>query len=154
MRQELDEKLCKDYPKIFANRNGDMTTTAMYWGFECSDGWYNIINALCHNIQEHIDWKISTRERLLKNNPHNIKVPDEVEQVVAVQVKEKFGTLRFYTDGGDDYTHGLITMAESMSAVTCEKCGAPGKRRGRGWIYTACDAHTREEDLIDDGSEE
>jgi hypothetical protein len=149
MRQELDEKLCRDYPKIFANRNGDMTTTAMCWGFECSDGWYNIINALCHNIQEHIDWKISTRERLLKNNPHNIKVPDGVEQVVAVQVKEKFGTLRFYTDGGDDYTHGLISMAESMSAVTCEKCGAPGKRRGRGWIYTACDAHTREEDLID-----
>jgi hypothetical protein len=154
MRQELDEKLCKDYPKIFANRNGDMITTAMCWGFECSDGWYNTINALCYNIQEHIDWKISTRERLLKNNPHNLKVPDEVEQVVAVQVKEKFGTLRFYTNGGDDYTHGLISMAESMSAVTCETCGAPGKRRGRGWIYTACVAHTHEEDLIDGEGEE
>jgi hypothetical protein len=43
-----------------------------------------------------------------------------------------------------------------MSTITCETCGAPGKRRGRGWIYTACDAHTKELDLIDDpeGEEE
>ena len=144
MRPELDEKLCKDYPKIFANRNGDMTTTAMCWGFECGDGWYDIINALCHSIQEHIDWKNSTRERLLNNNPHNLKVPDEVEQVVAAQVKEKFGTLRFYTDGGDDYTYGLINMAESMSAVTCEECGNKGHRRHGGWVRTLCDVHAEE----------
>jgi hypothetical protein len=144
MRPELDELLCKNYPKIFANRNGDIRTTAMCWGFECGDGWYDIINALCHNIQEHIDWKISSRERLLQNNPHNLKVPDEVEQVVAAQVKEKFGTLRFYTDGGDDYTHGLISMAESMSAVTCEDCGNKGHIRHGGWIRTLCDVHAEE----------
>jgi hypothetical protein len=34
-----------------------------------------------------------------------------------------------------------------------EECGAPGKIRGRGWYYTACDKHTREEDLNDDISE-
>jgi len=144
MRPELDEKLCKDYPKIFANRYGDMRTTAMCWGFDCGDGWYDIINALCANIQEHIDWKISSRERLLLNNPHNLKVPDEVEQLVAAQVKEKFGTLRFYTDGGDDYTHGIIRMAESMSAVTCEDCGNKGHIRHGGWIRTLCDVHAEE----------
>ena len=134
MRQELDEKLCKDYPKIFANRNGDMTTTAMCWGFECGDGWYPLINLLCKEIQWHID--------------HNARV--ETTQFVASQVKEKFGTLRFYGDGGDDKIHNFIWFAESMSGIICETCGAPGKRRGHGghgWIYTACDAHTREEDL-------
>lgn len=132
MRQELDEQLCAKYPKIFANRNADMTTTAMCWGFECGDGWYNILNQLCSNIQSHIDW----------HNRETVKIP----QVVASQVKEKFGGLRFYYDGGDDYVSGLASMAESMSVVTCEECGAPGQQRGRGWIYTACDAHTKDGD--------
>lgn len=133
MKQELDEQLCAKYPKIFANRDADMTTTAMCWGFSCGDGWYNILDQLCHNIQSHTDW----------HNRETVKVP----QVVASQVKEKFGGLRFYYDGGDDYISGLASMAESMSEVTCEECGAPGQQRGGGWIYTACDAHTKEKDL-------
>jgi hypothetical protein len=153
MRQELDEKLCKDYPKIFANRFGDMKETAMCWGFDCGDGWYNILNALCSNIQQHIDWQKCRREYLLKDNPHDFEIPNEIPQVVTDQIKEKFGTLRFYYHGGDYVIDGMVRMAESMSAVMCETCGAPGERRGRGWIYTACDAHTREEDLIDEGEE-
>lgn len=146
MSPELDKQLCEKYPKIFANRNADMRTTAMCWGFEHGDGWYTIIDALCANIQGHVDYVNKRRELLLKSNEFNHKIPDEVHQVVAVQVKEKFGTLRFYIDGGDDVVYALINMAESMSARMCEKCGAPGKRRGHGWIYTACDQHTEEED--------
>ena len=139
MRQELDEQLCAKYPKIFANRDADMQTTAMCWGFECRDGWFNIIDQLCSNIQHHIDWNN-------KNFEKGYTQYKQVPQVVASQVKEKFGGLRFYYDGGDDYISGLASMAESMSVVTCEECGAPGHQRGRGWIYTACDTHTREED--------
>ena len=134
MRQELDEKLCKDYPKIFANRFGDMRETALCWGFECGDGWYPLINLLCREIQWHID--------------HNARV--ETTQFLASQVKEKFGTLRFYGNGGDDKTDNFIWFAEAMSSIICETCGAPGKIRGRGWIYTACDAHTKEEHLNDE----
>jgi hypothetical protein len=110
-----------------------MTETAMCWGFECGDGWFNIINQLCSNIQHRIDWKNKKEE--------------VVPQVVAAQVKEKFGTLRFYYDGGDDYIHGLTSMAEAMSGVTCETCGKPGKFRGKGWYYTACDEHTKPDHL-------
>ena len=154
MREELDKLLCENYPKMFVNRNADMKETAMCWGFEHGDGWFNIIDALCLNIQHHINWRNEQRELLLKDNPWNRKIPDEVAQVVVDQVKEKYGTLRFYYHGGDDIIDGMVRMAESMSAVMCETCGAPAKRRGGGWIYTACDAHTHEEDLIDDGGEE
>lgn len=147
MRKELDQKLCADYPKIFSNRFGDMKETAMCWGFECDDGWYNILNVLCANIQSHIDWRNSRRESMLKHNPYNQEIPDEVLQVVAEQIKEKFGTLRFYYHGGDEVIDGMIQMAESISTFTCEKCGAPGKLRGTGWLYTACDNHTNEGDL-------
>lgn len=65
-------------------------------------------------------------------------VPEKIRQVVASQVKEKFGTLRFYYDGGDEYIHGLAAMAEAMSARTCESCGNPARSSNNGWIITMC----------------
>jgi hypothetical protein len=66
------------------------------------------------------------------------EVPDTIPQVTLDQVKEKFGTLRFYYTGGDDVIDGMVRMAESMTEVTCEECGNPGKRRGGGWVHTYC----------------
>lgn len=77
-------------------------------------------------------------------------VPEACPQVVVEQVKEKFGTLRFYYRGGDDYVDGVVRMAEEMSAVTCEECGAPGRSRRGGWIRTLCDAHAKERDVVDE----
>ena len=124
MREELDKLLCEKYPKMMVNRHASVQETAMCWGFSCGDGWYNILNALMGNIQGHIDWKNKKEE--------------VVPQVTLDQVKEKFGTLRFYYTGGDDYIRGLVSMAESMSAVTCEECGNPGKQTHGGWIKTTC----------------
>ena len=127
MKQEFDEYLCSVYPKLFVNRNKPMTETAMCWGFSCGDGWFQILNQLCQNIQHHLDWKNRGGEF--------------VDQVVVDQVKEKFGTLRFYYHGGDDYISGLVSMAESMSGITCETCGKPGTQTSGGWIKTACVEH-------------
>jgi hypothetical protein len=65
---------------------------------------------------------------------------------VATQVKEKFGTLRFYVSGGDDFTNGVIRMAEAMSSVTCEECGKPGTTSGPGWVRTLCVEHRKKND--------
>jgi hypothetical protein len=149
----------------------------MCWGFSCGDGWYNILDKLCANIQHHIDWTRKQRldalvynralsrtikgdystynrlkswqqkwidEALADPEPQLNVVPEACPQVVAMQVKEKFGTLRFYYYGGDDVVSGIERMAESMSAVMCEECGAPGKSRSGGWIRTLCDAHAEE----------
>ena len=133
MKQELDEYLCKVFPKIFAERNLPMQETAMCWGFSCGDGWFNIINQLCQNIQHHIDWKNKKEET--------------VAQVVVSQVKEKYGTLRFYYSGGDDTIDGMVSMAESMSGVTCEECGNPGTQNEGGWITTLCETHREEREF-------
>lgn len=185
MKQELDEALCAAYPKIFVDRHKDMRHTAMCWGFDHGDGWYDLLNALCRKIQRHIDWREEQRKWAIEYNDalalakggdtsklydyyrKNYKdesfiaktiqqsleqgereVPSEIPQVVAVQIKEKFGTLRFYYDGGDEYISGLVAMAEWVSSVTCEECGERGKLRGGGWVYTACDKHARPEDLF------
>ena len=182
MKQELDEYLCKVYPKMMVNRNKSMQETCMCWGFECGDGWFQILNQLMGNIQHHIDWKIRQREVIIKFNKIReagqsgnaelfadlmaaeygdrglsadfIKerakeymtqplqpVPEEVPQVTLDQVKEKFGTLRFYYQGGDDTISGMVRMAESMSGVTCEECGKPGTQTSGGWIKTVCVEH-------------
>lgn len=140
MRKELDDQLCKKYPKIFADRYKPMTVTAMCWGFDIGDGWYTIIDRLCGQIQNHIDWKNRDGEK--------------VAQVVASQVKEKFGGLRFYYSGGDDVVDGMVRMAESWAANSCETCGKTGKLRGGGWLYTACDEHTKPEHLEDENTNE
>ena len=135
MNEELDKILCEKYPKIFRDRNKSMQETCMCWGFSHGDGWYNIIEAACRNIQNHIDWK-------RKQEPYASMTDeefDEIHQPVAAQVKEKFGGLRFYVDNSDDYVRGVIAMAESMRYRTCEDCGAPGKQSGKGWIKTVCD---------------
>jgi hypothetical protein len=125
MKRELDEMLCQRHPKIFVNRNGNMKTTAMCWGFECGDGWYNVIDGLCLHIQRYID--------------HKKKEGIEIPQVVADQVKEKFGTLRFYVSGGDDVTFWMIRLAEHYSERTCEGCGIPSKVSSRdGWLSNVC----------------
>lgn len=133
MKQELDEYLCKVFPKIFAERNLPMQETAMCWGFDCGDGWFNIINRLCQNIQHHIDWKNKEKE--------------VVAQVVVSQVKEKYGTLRFYYSGGDDTIDGMVSMAESMSGVTCEECGNIGESNNGGWIKVLCETHREEREF-------
>lgn len=78
--------------------------------------------------------------------PQMRTVPATIPQVVASQVKEKFGTLRFYYEGGDDHIDGMVRMAEAMSSVTCEVCGVPGEMRQKGpgaWISTLCDEHAK-----------
>lgn len=71
------------------------------------------------------------------------KVSEPITQFVAEQVKEKFGTLRFYYSGGNEYTSGVANMAEAMSGSICETCGKPGSTGGKGWIRTACEEHKR-----------
>ncbi len=56
-----------------------------------------------------------------------------------LQVKEKFGGLRFYVQGSNDFFDGMICMAEQASYTICEQCGKPGKPRSGGWILTLCD---------------
>jgi hypothetical protein len=136
MSPELDEELCRKFPKIFRDRTKSMQESCMHWGFEHGDGWYNIIESLCLNIQHHTDWK-------RKHSTLTDEEFDAEHQPVAAQVKEKFGGLRFYMHNTDEWIDGAISLAESLSRRTCEVCGARGEQRGGGWIRTLCEEHSK-----------
>ena len=113
------------FPKMFVGR---------YGGIAVGEGWANILVQLCQNIQHHLDWKNKDSE--------------VVPQVVIEQVKEKFGSLRFYYQGGDEYIAGLVSMAESMTGVTCQDCGDVGETRQGGWIRVLCNTCEAEREAI------
>ena len=55
--------------------------------------------------------------------------------VVIGQVKQKFGTMRFYFSGGDEHIRSIVSFAEVMTGAVCEKTGEPGKMHQKGFWY-------------------
>jgi hypothetical protein len=108
--------LWNKYPDLFAGRHEPITKSLIPFGFECEDGWFDLINSLC--------------EKIVAINP----------DVRASQVKEKFGTLRFYLNFYDEEVDKLIEEAETRSSYTCEVCGQLGQLCHRGsWLKTLCE---------------
>lgn len=133
MNEKLTDNLITKYPNQFS--------TLKY--IECGDGWYIILNRLCSIVQNRIEYNT----RLGKNT-----------EFYWAQIKEKFGGLRAYCYGADEYMRGAIDMAESMSYITCEVSGEKGKlrkqRRGENnepipaWIKTLSDKEAEKEGYI------
>ena len=51
MKEELDKKLVKSFPLLYGDRSASMRSTAMCWGFECDDGWFDIIWDLSSKLE-------------------------------------------------------------------------------------------------------
>jgi hypothetical protein len=145
---DLQEKLAKRWPDLF-QKSCD---------FECSigDGWYDIIDVLCGFISHRVE---SAKRRLNYALEHpeakfnepivdlEKEVADAIEELPAIQqVKEKFGTLRFYVSSSTLEVSNYIEFAEAMSSRTCEVCGNPGFSRTGRWIKVLCNKHSKEQD--------
>ena len=124
MKKELTDKLYADYKGLFSRKDLPMSQTCMVWGIETGDGWFDLINELCG--------------KLVALHP-NIR---------ADQVKEKYGTLRFYISSEGkvptatmDKAYDLEDEYETKSSRICEECGKEGILRGGGWVRTLCDSH-------------
>ncbi|WP_445147260.1 hypothetical protein [Dyella sp. Tek66A03] len=125
MNPENTQRLLSDFPELYRSQRIDplrqhTLTLVSYWGFECGDGWMDLIYGLSQAIELH--------------------AKSVGMDIVATQVKEKFGTLRFYVDGGDDVIRRLIDAAEHESEFTCESCGAPGTLVRKGRFSTLCES--------------
>ncbi len=117
MNKENTDKLVKHFPKLYAGVYKSPMESCMSFGFECGDGWFELL----YNLSQQIELSDPT--------------------VVAAQVKEKFGTLRFYIDKGSDEVYDIIGTAEDLSASVCDVCGNNGTLGGKGWLSTRCEEH-------------
>lgn len=94
--------------------------------FECGPGWKKIIADLSDALEKEIS---------------KMKEEGTSEQWLpyAIQVKEKYGTLRFYMFTETDEIIDLIEKAQDLSQDTCEMCGEKGTLQNRHWIEVLCD---------------
>lgn len=114
MKLELQNKLFEKYPDIFKLRSLPLDQSCMCFGIECGDGWYGIIDWLCSQLSKE-------------------------GNVQAIQVKEKYGGLRFYVSSATEGQYKNIDSAESISYFICEHCGSPfDVSQTKGWIQTLC----------------
>lgn len=114
-------------------------------------GWYDLVDRLCSEIESELG--------------------EQASHLRVLQIKQKFGGLRFYWSWRRRSTVSvdilstsghvrlktsargeasarigvLVSAAEAESVRTCELCGAPAKlRRSRtGWWRVRCDHHGR-----------
>ncbi|CAD6531771.1 hypothetical protein LMG27952_02620 [Paraburkholderia hiiakae] len=123
MNPELTAQLYERYPLIFARRPP----------LNCGDGWFDLLDKLCSSL-------------------HNETTQNGALQVIASQVREKFGGLRFGAGPANERQRGMIDMAEAISSRICEVCGHRGKTIGPAWFRTRCEAHAHSEIPYDDAS--
>jgi len=121
----------KEFPKLYPS------TSPLYpkgvhvsFSFDCDDGWFQLIYDLSKEIL-----------RVMDNTPD-----DSFENFIVLQVKEKFGGLRYYVGAANTQIFDIIHKAEEKSMRTCERCGKRGTLSIRGgWFKTLC-AKCREKD--------
>jgi hypothetical protein len=125
MLKELEQRLVERWPTWF-NTGGDIRYTAMARGFEHDDGWFDILWRLC----EDLELLVAEFEQ------------ETGSQFEVLQVKEKFGGLRFYVNcRRNEAIRQRIGLAAQESLRTCEICGQSGRLREDRWIKTLCDEH-------------
>jgi len=106
MKDELQSYLNKKFPQLYPSD----------FSFECGDGWFRIILWLSRYLDMYV----------VQQNEYSQKYPQQyqpVKPIVARQVKQKFGTLRFYYEGGDEHTRSIISFVEFISGYICETTG-------------------------------
>jgi len=99
-------------------------------------------------IAIHAGWENLVADLLDAIGELMVKCPDA--SLSILQIKEKFGGLRFYYQPhkAPEELRGALAdcceKAENLSWVTCETCGAPGRLReaqDRYWFWVRCDQH-------------
>jgi len=127
------ELLATKYPWLFNSppwrlKEGEDENKRYPVCIDVDDGWKSLIEDLARGLDD-LSLKVS---------------PEDLNMMYVVQIKEKFGGLRFYMSSCTEEMYDLIAQAENDSYSICEKCGKSGKNRTGGWYKTLCDEHARE----------
>lgn len=131
MNNKNTRYLLENFSELYKGFYKSYKDTAMCWGFECGDGWFELIKNLSKELYAYTE-----------------KTGAELPEVM--QVKEKYGTLRYYIMFGTKEQYKIIDKWCDLSETTCEETGEPGKLRvKRGWYKTLSDKMSKELDYND-----
>lgn len=127
MLKSYTNRLFLRFPIIYRGRH-DKSSIIMQEEIACGDGWFNLLTQLSRDIEA-----IANQMKMAGY--------DDDELPIALQVKEKFGGLRFYMANETSEIRVLIEQAQRTSFLLCEMCGEDGKGfDDDGWRRTVCEA--------------
>jgi len=119
MKKEFEQKLFTECPNLFSDRS----KTLMRFGFPNGDGWFDLIYKASKKI-----------EAIVSQMPI-----EERNNYRAFQIKEKFGSLRFYMSTQNEEIDNIIREVEQESIKTCQQCGKSGEFVTiNGWRQVLC----------------
>lgn len=108
MNQILAENLYVAFPYIYRGRHKSKFESAMCWGIECGDGWYQILYDLSQQLEDH-------------------RAKHPALDFEVFQVKSKMGRLRFHLNWPVAVVvSDIVSSACSRADTICELCGKSG----------------------------
>ncbi len=129
MDKELQKQLFIRFPwtEYKDSKTGHGAGHSVY--FACGEGWFQLIWNMLEEIEQHYK----------QNNA-------DINTLIIIDIKEKYGGLRFYVSNVIHDTHDIILKYESKSETICDICGEQGRLHEKnGWIRVLCSKCAEEE---------
>lgn len=135
MKEDLEKQLFHKHAVLFKDSNVAL---------EVGDGWYTLLDKLCEVLTFKFNCALKELENCKEDkmlDTYRAILDDEAERLPKVlQIKEKFGALRFYVIGASAEALIQIDFAEHLSSSVCEICGAIGQIAvNSGWMQSMCE---------------
>ena len=86
-----------------------------------------------------IGWRIAFGEQMCKEIKEELVKNNELDSYEIIDIKEKFGGLRWYDNSYLTGMQFIRAKYEALSEKTCIICGKPAKWISGGWISPYCD---------------
>ena len=161
MRKDLEAQILERYPELFKKSESPSREPVLRWGFECEDGWFTLIDALCATIMSEVHYlrqKLQDVEERLRH-PESLadwqrteytplylaelraQLANATSQLPTLtSVKQKWGALEVYPHNRTLDLERLIEFAHRLSLRICELCGTTVDARPREgrWIRVTC----------------
>lgn len=126
-KKKINKRLIEEYPFLLP-RN--------CWSGKVLDGFdytFTELNAMP------IGWRKAFGKQLLEDVKKELVKNDLLENYRIMQIKEKFGTLRWYDNGATQGLNDILMKYEHISQFTCIECGKVNVPIfNHGWIEPYC----------------
>ena len=86
-----------------------------------------------------IGWRKAFGIQMCKEIKQALKKHNYLYNYRIMQIKEKYGSLRWYDAGAPEEIQTIINKYEDISYHTCISCGKPAKYLSTGWICPYCE---------------
>ena len=130
-------KTNKEYNKALIEKYPFLRTTDPWTGDTYDDDDYS--STWLDDMPE--GWRRAFGEQMCEEIKEELIRCNYLDKYRIMQIKEKFGALRWYDCGIPDgcKVWDIVSKYEKISAYTCIKCGEPATKISTGWICPWCD---------------